>query len=200
MISIELTARQHEVWDYLCTYYDLHGIVPAVREIAKHFGFTSPNAITTHLNALEKKGYLRRMKGKARGLTLLRKHSHRIPVLGNIPAGIPVEKVQEVEGFIDVLTDALRLSSGQGIFALRVRGDSMVGANILDGDLAIMEQSDPLPGQIVAALVDGETSLKRYVCGESGPVLKAENPKFTCIIPVHELIIQGVMRGLLRVV
>lgn len=120
-----------------------------------------------------------------------------IPFCGDITAGLPTrngqsDTCQMLDG------DVLHLPSGARTFALRVRGDSMRGAGILDGDNVIMEFRDPQPGEIVAALIDGETTLKRFVVQNGRMFLKAENPAYPSLIPAQELVIQGVMVALLR--
>lgn len=120
-----------------------------------------------------------------------------IPLCGDISAGLPTrsgqgDTCQMLDG------DVLHLPCGARTFALRVRGDSMRGAGILDGDNVIMEFRDPQPGEIVAALIDGETTLKRFVVQNGRMFLKAENPAYPNLIPAQELVIQGVMVALLR--
>ena len=96
--------------------------------------------------------------------------------------------------------ETLRLPKGARVFALKVRGESMTGAGILSGDVVVLEFREPRNGEVVAALIDGETTLKRYVVQCGKPFLKAENPRFPNLIPAQELVIQGVQVGLLRLV
>jgi repressor LexA len=104
-----------------------------------------------------------------------------------------------IEGHVSLDTESANVSRNRGTFALRVRGDSMIGAHILDGDIVILEQSkDVHHGDIVAALIDGETTLKRYVVERGRPYLKAENARYPNLIPARELKIQGVMVSLIR--
>jgi repressor LexA len=102
-------------------------------------------------------------------------------------------------GTIPVDLEALNIEPGARTFALRVRGDSMTGAQIADGDLVIVEGRKPNPGDIVAALIDGETTLKRLVFEDDRYFLKAENPKYPDLLPASELLIQGVVRAVVRV-
>src|SRR5947199_127102 len=116
-----------------------------------------------------------------------------------IPAGMAALTEQDIEGHISMDAGSANVSRNHGTFALRVRGDSMIGAHILDGDIVILEQSkDVHNGDIVAALIDGETTLKRYVVDHGRPNLKAENPRYPNLIPARELKIQGVMVSLVR--
>ena len=123
-----------------------------------------------------------------------------VPVLGCITAGRPQDSAAEtcVEGCLDVDADTLRLPKNARTFALKVRGDSMRGAGILEGDVVVMEFREPKHGDIVAALIDGETTLKRYVVHNGQPFLRAANPKYPDLIPAQELVIQGVQVALLR--
>ena len=99
---------------------------------------------------------------------------------------------------VSLSTLRTRVERGARTFALKVRGDSMVGAHILDGDIVILEFREPRKNDIVAALIDGETTLKRFITRRGKPYLKAENPRFPSLEPAHELVIQGVMIALLR--
>jgi repressor LexA len=104
-----------------------------------------------------------------------------------------------IEGHVSLDTRSANVSKSRGSFALRVRGDSMTGAHILDGDIVILENSkEAQDGHIVAALIDGETTLKRYVMEHGRPYLRAENPSYPDLIPARELKIQGVMVSLVR--
>ena len=178
-----------------------HAPYPA--EIQARFGFASPNAVAEHLKALEKKGVLRREANVARGLVLTDTYRDRamveIPIYGTIPAGLPADERQQADGCISVDVETLRLPKGARVFALKVRGDSMIGAGILSGDVVVLEFREPRNHEVVAALIDGETTLKRYVVQRGKPFLKAENPRFPNLIPAQELVIQGVQIALLRV-
>jgi len=122
-----------------------------------------------------------------------------IPIYGQIPAGMSALTEQTIEGHVSLDARMANVSKNRGTFALRVRGDSMIGAHILDGDIVIMEENKDLhSGDIVAALIDGETTLKRYVMERGRPYLKAENPRYPNLIPARELKIQGVMVSLVR--
>ena len=118
--------------------------------------------------------------------------------IGSIPAGTPALESQREEGCQAVDVDSLRLPNNPRIFALKVRGDSMVNAGIRDGDIALFEFREPRNRDIVAALIDGESTLKRYLVHRGRPFLKAENPKYPDLIPAQELVIQGVQVALVR--
>lgn len=123
---------------------------------------------------------------------------HQIPLLGSIIAGKPETQEGRVDGCIDIDPDTLRLPKNARTFALKVRGDSMRNAAILEGDIVIMEFREAKHGDIVAALIDGETTLKRFVVQGGMPYLRASNPKYPDLIPARELVIQGVLIALLR--
>lgn len=206
-----LTYRQQEVLGYLQLYQREHGTWPSFREIEEHFGFRSTNAVMGHLRALERKGYLSRVAGQARTYRINYdlEEEHRpaeavdvveIPVYGSIAAGFPdgVESGGAVGHLqIDVETAGIRRSRRS--FALKVRGESMVDVGIYDGDTVIIEQSAAQDGDIVAALIDGETTLKRFIhkAGRA-PYLKAENRNYPELHPVAELVVQGVARAVVR--
>ncbi|CAN5729665.1 hypothetical protein BH11VER1_BH11VER1_27480 [soil metagenome] len=122
-------------------------------------------------------------------------------VLGGIQAGIPVTERSRPDRLDEFDMDALRIPHNSRTFALKVRGQSMVNAGIYDGDIVIIEfNKEPRSGDIVAALIDGDSTLKRYVTQKGKTFLKAENTGFPVLIPAQELVIQGVMVGLLRLV
>jgi len=119
-------------------------------------------------------------------------------LLGSIIAGKPAMEESLVDGCIDIDPTTLRLPKNARTFALKVRGDSMRNAAILEGDIVIMEFREARHGDIVAALIDGETTLKRFVLQNGAPYLRASNPKYPDLIPARELVIQGVLIALLR--
>ena len=197
-----LTDRQREMLDFLRKHQRQFGVMPSTREIQKHFGFSSQTAAMSHLRALEKKGAIQRHAHKARAVVfpgdLERAEIVDVPVFGQIPAGMAVEAAQENEGCISVDINTLGIPRHAKTFALKVRGDSMTGAHICHGDFVILEMREPRPRDIVAALIDGETTLKRYLVKNSQPYLKAENDAYPDLIPARELVIQGVMVALIR--
>jgi repressor LexA len=195
-----LTSRQREVLNYVRQVELQRGSGPTTREVQQHFGFKSQTAAVDHIRTLERKGALQKIAHKARALTTSppKLKLVHVPVFGSIPAGIPELIEQEPDGFVLVDTVATGISERAVLFATHVRGDSMIGAHVLDGDCAVFEVREPAPGQIVAALIDGETTLKRYVQEKGRPFLRAENPKYPDLIPLSELVIQGVLVHLQR--
>jgi repressor LexA len=196
-----LTDRDKSVLDFIQREQREKGFTPSTREIQGHFGFASQTSVMQYIAALERKGFLERHAGKARALITpaMKVRIADVPIYGQIPAGMSALTEQRSEGHVSLDTNSANISKNRGTFALRVRGDSMIGAHIVDGDLVILEHSKEVhTGDIVAALIDGETTLKRYVVEHGRPYLKAENPRYPDLIPARELKIQGVMVSLVR--
>lgn len=201
-----LTPRQREILEYLTTVQQERGTPPTLREIAAHFGFRSMNAAAAHVRALRRKGVLTAEPRRARSLRVCaagwaRRPLVHVPLYGSIPAGFAVDRVQEARGCVsvDIGTLGLELRPNPRLFALEVRGDSMIGRHILEGDIVILEHGrTPRPGDVVAALIDNESTLKTFVMVRGKPCLRAENPKYPDLIPAQELVIQGVMVALIR--
>jgi repressor LexA len=198
----ELTNRQQEILDYLRKSQRQSGLMPSTREIQHAFGFASQTAAMSHLRALERKGVIQRIPGKARAVIfpdeLDRGEIIDIPIMGNIAAGMAQDVDQDRQGCISIDIAALGIPRHARTFALKVRGDSMIDAHICSGDTVILEFREPRKGDIVAALIDGETTLKRYLVEKGRPFLRAENAAFPDLIPAQELVIQGVLIALLR--
>ena len=186
----EMTARQREVLGFIRTFTERHGAPPTVREIGERFHFTA-RAAFDHLRALERKGMLQRRatdKRVSRTLVLAQRPAPKraatrdIPVLGRIAAGSPIYATQNLEGTVPVSADWLD-RKGEDVFALRVRGESMIDAHILDGDLVLVRaQSSAQAGDIVAALVDDEATVKRFARDGERVVLKPEHPTMKPIV------------------
>jgi repressor LexA len=201
MITIMLTERQRNVLEFIQNEQREKGITPSTREIQVHFGFASQTSVMQYIATLERKGFLDRHARKARALiTPVQKvRITDVPIYGQIPAGMATLTEQTIEGHVSLDSRSANTSKNARTFALRVRGDSMIGAHILDGDIVILEdREDVQNGDIVAALIDGETTLKRYVMEHGRPYLKAENPLYPNLVPARELRIQGVMVSLVR--
>ncbi|MFL6539120.1 MAG: transcriptional repressor LexA [Chthoniobacterales bacterium] len=196
-----LTDRQRDILEFVQSEQREKGITPSTREIQQHFGFASQTSVMQYLDALSRKGFIDRQARKARALiTPVQKvRITDVPIYGQIPAGMATLTEQTAEGHVSLDAGSANVSKNSRTFALRVRGDSMIDAHILDGDLVILEdRKEAQHGDIVAALIDGETTLKRYVVDRGRPYLKAENPKFPNLVPARELRIQGVMVSLIR--
>lgn len=202
---VELTKRQQQILDFVQAAQRAGEAMPTLREIAAHFGFKSSRAAVDHLDALKRKGFLASDPGKARSLRVtsrlakLRSRIVDIPLFGAIPAGLPQDREQDAEGCVSVDVESIGIKPTRNTFALRVSGDSMIGRHILNGDIVVLEHGpDARNGQIVAALIDRESTLKTFLIKEGKPYLRAENPKYPKLIPAEELVIQGVFKALIR--
>ncbi len=202
---IGLTRKQQQILDFIQKWQRTEGATPTFQETADQFGFRSLNSVTEHVRLLRNKGVLVTEPGKARSLRVvsplakLRGRIVDIPLFGSIPAGLPQAREQDAEGCVSVDVESLGFKPTRDSFALRVTGDSMIGRHILAGDVIVLEHGpDPRNGQVVAALIDGESTLKTFVLKGGRPFLRAENPKYPDLIPAQELMIQGVFRALVR--
>jgi repressor LexA len=204
----DLTDRQRQILEFIQRRQETDGFTPTFREIAAHFRFSSPNAALCHVQALLAKGVLKNLPGRARALRVVNLHLPRdrrrprvvaVPIYGSIPAGIPQDTTQEEEGCVLIDVATLGIKPTTRTFGLKVRGDSMIGKCIMDGDIAVIEHGvEPRPGDTVAALIDGQVTLKTFVTQRGKPYLRAENPRYPDLIPQEELQIQGVMVALVR--
>ena len=196
-----LTARQKEIYDFLLRVIREKGYAPSIPEIGARFKIASTNGVSDHLKALEKKGYIRRIGKRAievvnaLGKTALIA-TREVPVLGRVPAGKPFLSEENIEGYLAMPSD---MGSGR-LFALQVKGDSMVGAGIQDGDRVIIKQQGTAEnGEIICALIDGEATLKRFFKNNGVVTLKAENEKYAPIIVSRgEFRVVGRVIGLIR--
>jgi len=201
----ELTKRQQQVLDFIQRSQHNEGIAPTVREIAAHFGFRSTHAVTQHLRLLRQKGALTGVARLARSLQVisplqpLRNRVADIPLFGTIPAGFADERKQEAKGCVSIDIQSLGVKPSTVAFALEVRGDLMIGKLIAPGDVVVIEpRADPKAGDVVAALIDGESTLKTFMMRGGKSYLRAENPRYPDLIPASELVIQGVVVALIR--
>ena len=209
----ELTSRQREVLGFMRSFQTKHGVPPTVRELGERFKIT-PRAAFDHLRALERKGELHRRPSvgrTSRALTLPDATGGRayqsVPILGRIAAGSPLLAQENREGEVPIAAAALP-ARGEDVFALRVRGESMIEAHICDGDLVLVRRQDSAqPNDIVVALVEseaggeGEATVKRFLRDGSRIVLKPEHPTMAPIVidPARRsLRILGKVVGLLR--
>ncbi|MBI4590153.1 MAG: repressor LexA [Candidatus Rokubacteria bacterium] len=182
----ELTGRQRQVLAFIRTFTERHDVPPTVREIGQHFRVT-PRAAFDHLRALEKKGALRRRPTAGRTsrvLTLADRGpvTREVPVLGRIAAGAPLLAEENREGSLPIGVEWLA-GKGEEIFALRVRGESMVNAHIVDGDLVLVRRQESAePGDIVVALLDNEATVKRFERKRDAVLLKPEHPTMPPIV------------------
>ena len=196
----ELTDRQRNVYEFLISYSKQHGYPPTMREIAEHLGVAGNLGVIKHLNALEKKGYIKRSSGSSRGTAITDMKSPTryadmqervftgddsqfsvfLPVVGTVRAGIPQQPVEDIQEYYSIDRNVAR--SG-GTFFLKVKGDSMINASIREGDLALIRPQESAQNKdIVIALVDGEATLKRFYREKDHIRLQPENSNMDPII------------------
>lgn len=198
--SASLTPKQLRVLTFIRDFSRARGYAPTMQELADEFG-VSKVTVFEHISALQRKGFLRRARHRARSLRLSDKipfpdeRATRLPLVGRIAAGRPIEALEDRE----VLDLEEMFVSPHGNFVLRVRGDSMVEDNICDGDYVICEKRETArDGETVVALLeDGEATLKRFYRHPKGIRLQPANPAYEPLI-VQEARIQGVVVGVLR--
>lgn len=179
---LELTHRQKQVLDYIIATIDQYGYPPTQREISEHIGTSGTITALRHLEALERKGYISRNSGSARGIMLTGRAGMpvSVPILGTVRAGAPQIAVEGIEGYCLIDPEWTRKTP---CFLLRVKGDSMIEAHILEGDLALIRpQPNAEQGEIVVALVDGEATLKRFYRDKGLIRLQPENSTMAPII------------------
>ncbi|MGH2804520.1 MAG: transcriptional repressor LexA, partial [Thermoleophilaceae bacterium] len=178
MVELSLTKRQQEIFDFVKRYVGEHGYPPTVRDIGKAIGLTSSSTVHAHLANLEKLGLLRRDPTKPRAIEVLKDKarqavsSDRLPVVGQVAAGSPVLAEENIEEYVPVPGIA---GGEDGEFVLRVKGDSMRDAGILEGDYVIVRrQETAADGDIVVALVGDEATVKRLFREEDHVRLQPE--------------------------
>jgi len=209
MKNLVLTERQGEILKFIILNKEKFGYPPSIPEIQEKFSFKSPNAVQDHLEALERKGYISRHAHKARGIEILvhtassennRNNALEIPIIGEISAGRPILAQENIEG--TMVIDRSIVKNSNGIFALRVKGDSMINAGILNGDYVIAsQQSDAEQGDIVVALIEDEATIKRFYKEENRIRLQPENDMMEPIIiksNENKVRIIGKIKGVIR--
>ena len=194
----ELTPKQRKVFEFIHERIQ-NNIPPTIREIAKHMGFSSTGTVRDYLRTLERKGYIRLGKKRlSRSIEILRYHLTKIPVIARIAAGQPDMAYQDIEGYVELNDLLTRAAIQKDIFALKVKGESMKEAGIMDGDVAIIKkQQTANDGDVVAALLNNnEVTLKRLKYKGKRPYLKPENKDFQ---PIYkEFSIAGKLINILR--
>ena len=198
-----LTERQKEVLEFIARFSEENGYPPTVREIGENFGI-SLRAVQDHIAACQKKGYLSHCQKRSRSFRVIKGDNFsesktfvtKVPKLGTIAAGKPLLSEENLDGYVTIAEPFVK--PGKTYFALNVRGASMVNAGILEGDLAIIEQTEmAAEGQIVVAVVDNAITLKRFYKEQDRIRLQPENPDFQPIY-ASDVKIAGIMVGLVR--
>jgi repressor LexA len=199
-MSKDLTDKQQAIYEYIRSRIHDTGIPPTVREIGDQFGITVKGAYD-HLKAIEKKGFIKCESNKSRSIELLVDKEGRVPqtvpvpLVGEIAAGSPVVAEDNITDYFDFPKNLL--GSGD-FFALKVRGDSMINAGINNGDIAVIAKAqNARDGEIVAALVEGEATLKRLKRKDGTPYLMPENPAYHPIMS-SEIQILGTLSAIFR--
>lgn len=168
------------MFQFICQFAKENGAPPAYSDISSHFGFKSDGTVRTYLEHFEKKGYIRRL-GRARGIQILKYlEPQSIPILGKIAAGSPTLATEDYSG---TLQDVEEIQTAPGRYALKVKGDSMKNAGILNGDLAIIQTGVTVAnGQIAAVMTDGSATLKRVFFDKDNVRLQPENESYKAIV------------------
>ena len=183
----DLTDRQHEILDFIQSYAESNGYPPTYREIGKHFGIASTFGVKRHIDALVKKGFISNESNTSRTIALMDNTISKsrqlldnilgIPVVGRVAAGQPLLAEENIEG--NVLVDASMLNNRNDCFGLKVRGDSMINAGIMEGDLVIVSpQQNAVNGDIVVALLQDEATMKRFLARDNKIYLMPENENY----------------------
>lgn len=190
-----LTRRQQDILSALTRALRERGYPPSVRELGDAAGLRSPATVHAHLRQLEEKGYIRRVPGQPRTVeVVVRSTGAEVPVIGRVAAGLPLLAVEERLGAVPAALPGLP----DDVFGLEIRGDSMTGAGIQNGDMVLVHrQEDADDGDIVLALVEDEATVKRLFRTPEGPRLVAENPAYAPLMP-NDLRILGKVVGLYR--
>ena len=177
----QLTKRQHTVLETIRTWIKECGYPPTIRELGQRLGIKSLRGVTTHLDAIAKKGFLKR-EPKARSIRLVDlvapfQQAIQVPIVGRIQAGTPVLAQEHVEGHVVIDGSWMRAAPATQHFALKVRGDSMINAGIFEGDYVIVRQQETAqPGEIIVALLGDEATIKRFVKEGDRIRLQPEHP------------------------
>ncbi|MBT5016015.1 transcriptional repressor LexA [Candidatus Peregrinibacteria bacterium] len=201
----DLTKKQKKVLKFIEKYQWENGASPTIREMKERFEVSSDNSILKLLNALKKKGYIKK-DDTPRGIKMLSSVRERmdaaaaiirVPLVGTIPAGGPVAAEENTIETYEIGKGLM--PSSKGAFLLRVTGNSMIDAGIYESDMVMVAPDQNVrSGDIVVALIDGENTVKTYINEKGKVYLQAENPEYENIYPTEELQIQGVVTGLIR--
>lgn len=198
----QLTERQQQVYDFLAAYSAARGYPPTLQEIAKHLHVSGNLGVLRHLKVLEREGMITRNPGSSRSIVLVdhvEKGSVILPLVGTVRAGLPQLAIEEIEAYIAVDCTLVKASDS---FLLRVKGDSMIEAHIVEGDLTVVRpQSTAENGEIVVAMIDGEATLKRFFHEGDHIRLQPENANMEALIvaaDTQDVTIVGKVTGLCR--
>ena len=190
---LKLSEKEQAVFNYLVKVISENGYAPSVRDIAAALGIKSTSSVHAYLHNLEKNGYIAQEEGKRRTLRICAPYArvgNQVPLLGNITAGSPILAVENFEGYVDLPWNSSKYSS-ENLFALKVRGESMIDAGILDGDIVIVNKNSYADnGTIVVALIGDEATVKTFYREDGHFRLQPENKTMKPII-VDEVTVLG---------
>ncbi len=199
--DLNLTKRQKKVLESISDFIAVNTYPPTIRELAEILNFSSPKGVSDHLDCLKRKGYIER-RPSARAIKLTGKAlsllgTGHLPLVGRIAAGKPILAGENIGGYVSFSSGLLGGRTAD--FALRVRGDSMTGSHILDGDIiAVRSQSTADNGDIVVALIGDEAVVKKFYKTEKGIELRSSNPRYKPIKAGRDLVIQGKVLAVAR--
>ena len=195
MKNNDLTNKEKMVFDYLVQSINENGYAPSVRDIVASLGIKSTSSVHLYLHNLEAKGYIEQDAGKKRTLRICAPYARvagKVPLLGAITAGAPILAVENFEGYVDLPWNNARYTSDE-LFALKVKGESMIEAGILDGDVVIVKKGSYADnGQIVVALIEDEATVKTFFRENGHYRLQPENRTMEPII-VNEVALLGIV-------
>jgi repressor LexA len=160
-----LTAKQEKILRFIERFWSSYSLSPTYQEIQGHFGFESPNAVQKYVQALMRKGFLkgvRDSRGRMRSLVSVRAMRREVPLVGRIAAGVPVEAVENIVANFDFSSIGVDNAAGD-YFALTVKGNSMIGAHVLDGDMVVVKKQNAVQGNEIAAVLVGSEATLKYV-------------------------------------
>lgn len=196
MTTIPLTQKQKQVLKFIYDSIKQNQLPPTIREIASQFGFSSTGTVRDYLKALVQKGYIKVSSHKSRAIELIQEKLFSIPILGRVQAGLPTLAVEEIEGYLDLNS---LVFSDESTFALRVKGDSMIGAGILPNDLVLVKrQSIAQVGETIVAVMGEEATVKRLQKNGRDYILEAANPKYKPIKVTENVSIIGKVISVVR--
>ena len=192
----ELTEKQKQVLKYIYDRIKGDNLPPTVREIAKNFGFSSTGTVRDYLKVLVKKGFIKISANKSRAIELVKDVLFRVPILGKVQAGLPTLAVEEIEGYLNL--DSF-LFSEQDTFALRVKGDSMMGAGIMPDDLVLVRrQSVAQTGETIVAVIGEDATVKKLQKRGNNYFLDPANDNYSPIMVDEEVSIVGKVISVVR--
>lgn len=192
----QLTAKEKELYEFIIEFSNTYSYPPTVRDIQQGLNIKSTSTVHSYIERLKEKGYLNHSDRKSRSIravdpTPAKRDVAHIPIVGTVAAGVPILAAQNIEDYIDLPLTRRSLRSSD-LFALRVKGESMIGVGIMDGDIIVVRKENVAQnGEIVVALVGDEATVKTYYKENGHFRLQPENPTMAPIIVENELVILG---------